>query len=96
MKPEKFRAKKEKYEKRAKRQLTDEEFEKWLRRERKIGLILWPLCLVLGLLWAAEWPGPWLGSSNQLASQFARYFGWALVVFSVVSLIQLARSWKIR
>ena len=96
MKSEKFRAKKEKFEKRAKKQLTDEEFEKWLRRERTLGLILWPICLVWGLLWAAEWPGPGLGSSTQFTIQFARYFGWALVVFSVVSLIQLARSWRIR
>lgn len=92
MKPEEFRAKKEKFEKRAKRQVTDEEFEKVLRRERRIGLIIYSVCFVVGLLMAVEWPGPWLGPSNQ----FASYLGWALVLFSVVCLIQLARSWRIR
>jgi len=87
MKPEEFRKKKEKYEKRRKRQVTDEEFEKVLRRQRKIELIIMSICLVVGLLLAVEWPGPWLGSSNQFASQFARYLGWAIVVFCAVSLI---------
>lgn len=92
MKPEEFRKKKEKHQKRVKRIVTDEEFEKWLRRDRKIGLILWPICLVMGLAMALELPGPWLGSSIQ----FVSYLGWAIVLFSVFGLIQLARSWKIR
>ena len=87
MKSEKFRKKKEKLEKRLKRQITDEEFEKMLKRQRKIGLIIMAICLVFGLLMAVEWPGPWLGSSNQFARQFASYLGWAVVVFCAVSLI---------
>ncbi len=87
MKPEEFRKKKEKLEKRLKRQITDEEFEKMLRRQRKIGLIVMSIGLVFGLLVALEWPGPLLGTSNQFARQFASYLGWALVVFCGVSLI---------
>ena len=87
MKPEEFRKKKEKLEKRLKRQITDEEFEKMLRRQRRIGLIVMSFGLVFGLLVAVEWPGPLLGTSNQFARQFASYFGWAIVAFCAVSLI---------
>jgi len=92
MKPEEFKAKKEKFEKRAKRQVTDEEFEKMLKRGRIIQLILYSFCLVVGLLFAVEWPGRWF----EFLGQFSSYLGWVFVVFFLVSLIQLARSWRIR
>ena len=91
MKPDEFRTKKEKYEKIRKRQVTDEEFEKVLKRGRRIQLILFSFCLVVSLLFAVEWPGRWF----EFLGQFSSYFGWVLVVCFVVFLIQLARSWKI-
>jgi hypothetical protein len=83
VKPEKFRKRKARYEKRAQRQVTDEEFEKLLGRQRKIGLIVTPLCLAAGLAMAVEWPGRWL----EPFGQFSSYLGWVVVVLGVVSLV---------
>ena len=83
MKPEEFGKKKEKLEKSLQRQITDEEFEKMLRRQRRIGLIVMSFCLIVGLLFAVEWPWRWL----EPFGQFSSYLGWAIVVFCAVSLI---------
>ena len=84
MKSEKFRKQKEKYEKKTKRRLTDEEFERVLRKQRKIEMIIMSICLICGLAIAVEWPGRWI----EPFGQFSSYLGWVIVAISAVSLIK--------
>ena len=84
MKPDKFQKRKKQYEDRAKVQITDEEFEKILERQRSIGMVVMAFCLIAGLAMAAEWPGRWA----EPFGKFSSYLGWALVVISAVNLIR--------
>ena len=77
-KPEEFRKRKERSEKQIKRHLTDEEFERMLRQQRKIGQILMPICLTMGLAILAEWPGPWFPET------FGKFLGLVLVAFGIL------------
>lgn len=84
MESEKFRKQKEGYEKKTKRQLTDEEFEGLLRKQRKIERVMTSICLICGLVMAVEWPGRWI----EPFGQFSSYLGWVIVVGFGVSLIK--------
>lgn len=84
MKTEEFRKQKEKYEKRTKKQITDEEFERLLKKQQKFEIILWLVCLIIGLAVAADWPGHWI----PVFGQFSNYLGLVIVVFSVGYLIK--------
>lgn len=79
MKPEKFRKSKERLEKRLKRQITDEEFEKILKKQKKIDRIVNWICLPFGLSIAFEWPGRWL----EPFVKYSSYLGWAIVVLII-------------
>jgi hypothetical protein len=78
-KPEEFRKRKERFEKQIKRHLTDEEFERRLRGERKIRQILMPILLTMGLAILADWPGPWAPGAESVA----KFMGLVLVAFGV-------------
>ena len=84
MKPEEFQKRKKQHEDRAKVQLTDEEFEKMLRRQRSCSMVVMPICLIAGLAMAADWPGRWV----EPFGQFSSYLGWVVVVISGVSIIR--------
>jgi len=84
MKPEEFRKRKESYERRSGKQITDEEFEGLMRRQDKFGRVVTMIFLIAGLAMALEWPGRWVEPFGQISS----YLGWAAVVILAASLIK--------
>ena len=84
MKPEELRKRKGIYERRAGKQITDEEFEGLMRRQDQIGRVVMAICSIAGLAMALEWPGRWVEPFGQISS----YLGWAVVVICAASLIK--------
>ena len=95
MKEKTFRRLKKRYEKKLRRQLTDEEFaemwrrneEIWRRKEWKRAKIIWPICLIMGLAMAADWPGPWAPFDLFLGLTGGQFLGLILIVMSIVGFI---------
>ena len=87
MKLEKFRKQKEKVnmmrEKRSKKQLTDEEFDRSLQRRRKLQRIVMAIGLIVGLAIAYDWPGPWFPGVS-----WSMYLGLVILVLLVFSTIE--------
>jgi hypothetical protein len=81
MKLSKFDRERTKYEKRKKRNITDDEFDRILRRRRVSQWIGDVLALIIGLAMIAEWPAAWIGP-------FTTYMGWAFVVLILASLLR--------
>jgi len=86
MKLKKFRKQKEKVnmmrEKRSKKQLTDEEFDRSLQRRRTIQRIVMAIVLTFGIAFSANWPWAW----GPLP--FFNYVGLAIMVLFVFSTIE--------
>ena len=79
MKPSKFEKEKAKYERRKKRNLTDDEFDRILRKRRVSDWIGYVLAFIVALAMIAEWPGAWMGP-------LTTYVGWAFVVLCLLGL----------
>ena len=76
MKLEEVRKRKESYERRVGKQISDEEFEGLMRRQDHIGCAVKPICLVAGLAMELEWPGRWVEPFSQISS----CLGWVIAV----------------
>jgi fatty acid desaturase len=81
MRRAKFEKEKAKYERRKKRDVTDDEFERVMRRKIWTQWLGAFLGMIIGLAMIAEWPGPWLGP-------LTTYVGWLIVVVWFLTIVR--------
>ena len=83
MKTEEFSKQKATFEKTMRRKVSDEEFDRRLRKTRTALWFIWAICAIIGLVEALGWPEPWF-------PPYSTILGWFVLGFTVFSLV---RDW---
>ncbi len=83
MKAAEFAKQKAAFERTIRRKVSDEEFERRLKRTRTALWGIWLFCIAIGLVEALGWPEPWFPPYSTL-------LGWGVLAFAAFS---LGRDW---